>query len=76
MKTFTITEAWLDAHGVDIALFMEALENAGIESFPVNDAWTFDADDSNPDDGIPDFLAGLITDPIITHVSQGGAITD
>ena len=76
MKSFTITEAWLDAHHVDVGFFMEALEAAGIESMPVNGAWVFEAADASPDDGIPDFLANIIFEPVITNVSQGGDITN
>ena len=71
--TWTITEEWLDEHGVDIDAFMEALEAAGFDSMPGDNGWTFTAADDNHDN-IPDFLADLITDPIITNVSQGGAL--
>ena len=72
---FSVSDAWLDAHGVDIDAFMAALDAAGYDPFPnENGVWTFTAADENPQDGIPDFLAGLISDPISMNASQGGIL--
>ena len=71
---FSITEDWLGDHGVDLDAFMEALAARGIDELPGdNGAWEFDAADDNGD-GIPDFLAGLVEDPITTNDSQGGIL--
>ncbi len=73
MKTFTITEGWLDSHGIDILEFMDALANAGFDPEDFDGSITITAADDNNDD-IPDFLAGLVSDPITTNDSQGGAL--
>ena len=71
---FTITEDWLDQYGIDIDAFMAALEANNIDSFPNEDGcWVFTAPDANGD-MIPDFLADLVTNPIDTNASQGGAL--
>ena len=71
---FIITEDWLDQYGIDIGAFMEALENMELDPYPNEDGvWIFTADDANKDN-IPDFLADLVTNPVITNPSQGGAI--
>ena len=72
--SFTVSEGWLEAHNVDIDAFMAALEAAGYDPFP-NEAgvWTFSAEDADSD-GIPDFLAGLISDPRSMNASQGGIL--
>ena len=75
MDTFTIDGDWLDHYGVDLEAFMAALEDAHLDPYPDDDGvWRFDAADTNPHDGIPDFIANLVTNPGETNVSQGGDI--
>ena len=73
--TWTISIDWLDEHGVDQLEFEQALIDAGFDPFEIFDfdtqSWVFTADDADGD-FIPDFLEGLISDPITTNPSQGG----
>ncbi len=56
---------WSEQYGIDIDAMLEALGEPD-----ENDSWTFPDESGN---GIPDILDGLITDPIVTNPSQGGA---
>ncbi len=63
--SYELLDQLSDQYGMDIDEMLAILGD------PDDDGnWT--CDDENKD-GIPDVLAGLITDPIITNPSQGGA---
>ena len=68
-----VTEEWLDTNNVDIeafmALFGEPLEDENGYYWMVEGA----DEDGN---GIPDALDALISDPVTTRPSKGGAYTD
>jgi len=68
----TVTEEWLDSHGVDIDLFMELFgePTEGEDGY----YWTVSGDDADGN-GIPDALDALITVPTETNSSKGGAWT-
>lgn len=73
---FTIDEAWLAQYGIDIFDFQAALEAQNLDPEPNEDGqWIFEAADENGDN-IPDFLASLVTVPVETRPSQGGAMTN
>lgn len=74
---FIIYEDWLFDTEVDINAFLDALAEAGVDTEGAfddegNHYWKFTATDDNHDN-IPDFLAGIITEPVNMNVSQGGA---
>lgn len=67
-----ITEEMLDGWGIDPFEFEEKFGEAELDE-EGNPFWMIDGTDVNPADGIPDIIAGLVTSPITTNVSQGGA---
>ena len=69
----TVTEAMLESWGItDIDEFIELFG----EPIDVGDdgaIWSIDGTDAD-NDGIPDVLADLVSDPITTNDSQGGIL--
>ena len=67
--TYESLELLSEQYGIDI---IEALELLGDPLEDENGEYWYFPDANN--DGIPDILAGLVTDPIITDTSVGGVI--
>lgn len=76
MKEFRIDMDWIIDSGVDYDELIAALVASGIadaqEQLEDNGFLIFEAEDAN-NDSIPDFLADLISDPLSTRPSKGGA---
>lgn len=77
---YTITYDWLNSNEVDLDEFAQVLANYyGCDPDEIWDlyneeagGWVITSPDDN-DNGLPDILDSLITDPVVTNKSQGGA---
>lgn len=70
--TYEMIDMWSDEYGMDIDDMLAALGEP-LEDASGNAYWVFPDNNGN---NLPDILESLITDPIVTNPSQGGAGSD
>lgn len=76
--SYTVTEAWLDDHNIDVLAFLDVLAANGCSTDPTGfdengkAIWTITDYHDDNNNTYPDFLEKLFGIGLVTNPSQGG----